>query len=318
MKKTRREFLYVSAAASAVVLGNLQAAARPDKDDISLAAWSINRSFFIGKKWKNLDLPKIAREVFDINGLEFVNQFFENPVQGYLNQLKRNGNDHGVKFVLIMVDGEGDLAAADKKERMQAAVAHRKWVDIAHYLGCHAIRCNLGGPREGWKEDRDLVPRAAESFGNLVEYAKGADLNVVIENHGGASSDPDVLVGLMKQVNDPNFGTLPDFGNINRGDDHYEVIRRIVPWAKGISVKSAWATDDTHPTYDLEKMINICQEAGYRGYWGIESAYGRPPGGGRPSGQRPELTADQIWEQEVKGVLLTKAVIERAVLRKDS
>jgi len=124
---------------------------------------------------------------------------------------------------------------------MQAAIAHRKWVDIAHYLGCHAIRCNMGGPRQDWKQDADLTSRSAESFNNLLEYARQADLNILIENHGGASSDADVVVKLIKAVDNPHFGTLRDFGNINPGDDNAEVIRKIVPYAKGISVKTAWA-----------------------------------------------------------------------------
>ncbi|RPI21576.1 MAG: sugar phosphate isomerase/epimerase [Acidobacteria bacterium] len=323
MAQTRREFLGVSAAvASAAVISGVRAAERPTTNDISLAAWSINRSFFVGKRWKNLDLPRIVREDFGINGIEFVNQFFENPVLGYLNQLKRNGDSFGVKFVLIMVDGEGDMAAVEKKDRIQAAIAHRKWIDIAHYLGCHAIRCNLGGPRQGWKGDKDLISRSAESFTHLLEYAKGANLNVVIENHGGASSDPAVLVPIMKAVNNPDFGILPDFGNINQGDDHYEVLRQLLPYAKGISVKASWAQDETHPGWDLEKMLRMCMDSGYQGFWGIESAYGRPRGRGAaaPAGQQAQAnpTPDQIWEQESKGVRLTKAVIERVVLKKTS
>ena len=306
---TRRTFVSTAAGAAAL------AAPRPTRDDISLAAWSLNRSFFEGKRWKNLDLPRIVREQFDINGIEFVNQFFENPTLPYLNQLKKNGDASGVRFVLIMVDSEGDMSARDRAERMTAAVAHRKWVDIAHYLGCHAIRCNLGGPRQNWAEDKDLVSRAAESFKNLVEYAHGADLNVVIENHGGASSNADVLVALMKAVNDPSFGTLPDFGNTNAGDDREQVIRRLLPYAKGISVKAAWVEDGTHPGWDLEKLIGICREAGYHGFWGIESSYGRTGQGGGQRAAAAKLTPDQIWEQEVKGVQLTKSVLARTVLK---
>jgi sugar phosphate isomerase/epimerase len=322
MAQTRREFLGTTAAASAAFLSGVRAAERPTTDDISLAAWSINRSFFVGKRWKNIDLPRIAREEFGINGLELVNQFFENPVMGHLNQMKRNADSFGVKYVLVMVDGEGDMAATEKKDRIQAAIAHRKWVDIAHYLGCHAIRCNLGGSRQGWKEDKDLVSRAAESFNHLLEYAKGAGLNVVIENHGGASSDPAVLVGIMKAVNNADFGVLPDFGNVNQGDDYYEVVRQLLPYAKGISVKSSWAEDGTHPRYDLEKMLQICVDSGYHGFWGIESAYGRPAGRRAGGAQQADAapattpTPDQIWEQEVKGVKLTKAVIEKVVLKK--
>jgi len=305
MSTTRRELL------GAALAGSLAAAERPMKDDISLAAWSINRSFFVGRRWKNIDLPRICREEFGITGLEFVNQFFENPMLNSLRQLKKAGEDYGVKFVLIMCDGEGDMASADKKERTTAARAHRKWIDAGYYLGCHAIRCNLGGPRPWQGKEREIVQCAAESFRDLLAYAKGARMNVVIENHGGASSDPEVLAGLMKEVNDPDFGTLPDFGNVNPGADYEEVLRKLLPWAKGISVKGSWNADGTHTRWNLERLIGICQEAGYHGYWGIESSYGQM---GREGAAK--LTADEIWEQEKKGVLLTKQVIERLVLKK--
>jgi L-ribulose-5-phosphate 3-epimerase len=322
MEHSRREFIAgaaITAAAAAAGSLNAPAAERPTKDDISLAAWSVNRSFFIGKKWKLLDLPRIVRNDFNINGIELVNQFFENPMMRYLQELKNNAEKQGVKFVLIMVDGEGDMIAVDKKDRMQAAVAHRKWIDIANYLGCHAIRCNLGGQRiTDWKSDKDLVSRAAESFGSLLDYAKGANLNVVLENHGGASSDPEVMVAVMKAVNNPNFGTLPDFGNVNPGDDNAEVLKKILPYAKGISVKASWQADGTHnKAWDLEKMIKICQESGYHGYWGIESNFGltrRKPGEGAPA--EPPESPDVIWEKEVKGVNLTKAVLDRLVMKK--
>ncbi len=308
MSQTRRQFFAHSAAAAALAAGPAA------KDDISLASWSLVRSFRAGK-WTNLDLPRILREELQINGLEYVNQFFENPRMGYLQQLNRNCKDHGVTSVLIMVDGEGDTAALDKAERMQAAVAHRKWVDIAHFLGCRAIRCNMRGGLKDWKSDRDIVKRAAESFNDLLEYAKGSGLNIIIENHGRASSDADIMVALMKQVNNPRFGTLPDFGNFNEGDDRYEATRKLLPYAKGISVKASWTLDETHPGWDLEKLIRDCQESGYHGFWGIESSFGaqrRSRGQARPVER--ELSPEETWERDRKGVLLTKAVLDRTVM----
>ena len=311
MSQTRRQFMAASLATAAV-------AATPTssgEDKVSLASWSLVRSFRAGK-WTNLDLPRILREDLGISGLEYVNSFFENPTLGYLKRLKANCDEHGVTSVLIMVDGEGDTAAIDKAERMQAAVAHRKWVDTAHYLGCHAIRCNMRGGADDWKQDNEVVKRAAESFNDILDYSQGSGLNIVIENHGGASSDPGILVALMKEVNNPRFGTLPDFGNINQGDDHYDVITKLMPYAKGVSVKAAWQLDESHPRFDLARLIKIAQDAGYHGYWGIESSYGnqrRGRGEQRPA--EPTLSPEQIWEQDKKGVLLTKAVLERTVLK---
>lgn len=302
---TRRWFLAAAATTPA-------AFAADPRDRISLAAWSLNRSFFLHQRWKNLDLPRICREQFGITALEFVNQFFENPTLRYLQQLKRQGADYGVAFIRIMVDGEGDMAALERAERMQAAVAHRKWVDIAQYLGCKDIRCNMRGGLADWKKDQDLIKRAAESFRNLLDYAKGSGLDILIENHGGASSDADVLASLMQQVNDPRFGTLPDFGNVNAGDDHAVVLRKLLPWAKGVSVKAMWAEDGSHPAFDVEKLIRICLEHGFHGDWGIESSYGRR----RRGEAEPKLTAEQVWANEVRGVELTKRLIERVVFGK--
>ena len=308
---TRRQFIGGVAGAAAW-------AAVPGKDEISLAAWSINRSFFVNHRWTNLELPKICRETFGIPAVEFVNQFFGNPMKTYLDQLKKNANEYGVRLVRIMVDDEGNMAAVDRKERMESAVAHRKWVDIAHYLGCIDIRCNMRGGLPDWKQDKDFVKRAAESFNNLLEYAQGSGLDIIIENHGGPSSDPDVLVPVMKAVNNPHFGTLPDFGNINEGDDRYEVIRRLMPYAKGVSVKAAWAADGTHPRWDLEKLIQIAQDAGFHGYWGIESSFGQNQARGQGGRRAPaeNLTPDQMWANEVKGVQLTKQVLDRVVFKK--
>ena len=296
---SRREFLTTAAGAGAAVsaaglplAGEAVAANRPMKDAVSLAAWSLVRSFRKGK-WKNLDLPRICREDFDIDGIEFVNSFFELPRDGYLKKLRKNADDYGVKLVLIMVDGEGDMSGKDKKERMQASLNHRKWIDIAAHLGCHAIRCNVGGPREGY--DADIMKRAAESFSHLVDYSSQYPINVILENHGGVSSNPDMMIDLMKSVNSPHFGTLPDFGNIYEFD-RYESIRKLVPYAKGISVKTKFNKDGSHPQYDVERLLKICMDEGFHGFWGIEQ----------------ESREAEDWE----AVRWSKAVIDRVVFGK--
>lgn len=288
---TRREFL----AASATTM--LAPAAMPDR--ISFAQWSINRSYRAGV-WKTLEVPRIMKDKLGIDALEFVNQFFENPTLNYLRKLKKSCADAGVTPVLIMVDEEDPTAGTDAAERRAAAAAHHKYIDIAHYLGCHAIRCNMrGGPQTGWQQDTSMLDRAAESFRDIVAYAKGSGVKVLIENHGGASSDPDVLVALMKQVNDPQFGMLVDLGNWNKGDDQYAAIAKVLPWARGISVKDI-------PGWDLPKKLRMCMESGFHGFWGIES-------GARPA---EGATPQQIFEAECQAALKIKAVLEQVVLKK--
>lgn len=288
---TRREFLAASAT-------TMLASAAP-ADRISFAQWSINRSYRAGV-WKTLEVPRIIKEKLGIDALEFVNQFFENPTLGYLRKLKRSCADAGVTPVLIMVDDEDPTAGTDAAERKAAAAAHHKYIDMAHYLGCHAIRCNMrGGPQANWQQDTSMLDRAAESFRDIVAYAKGSGVKVVIENHGGASSDPDVLVALMKKVNDPQFGMLVDLGNWNKGDDQYAAVAKVLPWAKGISVKDI-------PGYDLPKKLRMCMESGFHGFWGIESG-ARPAEGASPQ---------EIFEAECAAALRIKTVLEQVVLKK--
>lgn len=233
------------------------------KDDISLAQWALVEEMRAGK-WKNLDFPRIAREDFGLNGIEFVNTLFEVPTAGYLKKLKQNAATHGVTMVLIMVDDEGDGCEATKEGRKQFEINHRKWVDIAHYLGCHAVRTNCRGPEKADK--KEALKWAAESYNMLLAYAKPANISIVIENHGGVSNDPDWMVALMKEVNNPQFGTYPDWRRPSDDFDNYVYLQRTLPYAKGMSYRN-------QPTEELSaKMIKLSQDGGYKGWYGIESS----------------------------------------------
>ena len=232
------------------------------KDNISLAEWALVEEIRAGK-WNNLDFPKIARQDFDLDGIEFVNTLFESPTETYLKKLKQSANGHGVTMVLIMVDEEGDGCADTKQGRKQFEINHRKWVDIANYLGCHAIRTNCRGPEN--VDKREALEWATESYNMLLAYAKPAKINIVIENHGGVSNDPDWMISLLKKVNDPSFGTFPDWRNPSDEFDNYTYLRKTAPYAKGMSYRN-------QPTEELTaKMIELSHDSGYRGWYGIES-----------------------------------------------
>jgi len=300
MDASRRELLFGAGALAATRL-----TAAPQAG-ISLAAWSLSGSFFLGR-WRLLELPGIMRDKLGIEGLEHVNQFFENPTLSYLQKLNRACAASGVRQLLLMVDAEGSTAALDKNERRQAAIAHRKWVDIAHYLGCHSIRCNMYGGLENWKEDRDLVDRAAETFHDILNYAAGSGLNVLVENHGRASSDPDILVALVKKVNHPKFGLLVDLGNWNPGEDRYAAVRKTIPYGRALSVKGTYGAN-LNPAYDMEKLMRTALEGGYSGWWAIEVTPRRE------AGSKP--TADEQFQREIETVREVKGIVERVVLAK--
>jgi len=233
------------------------------KDDISLAQWALVDEVSSGK-WKTLDFAKVARNDFDLNGIEFVNSLFEVPTEGYLKQLKKNADDYGVKMVLIMVDDEGDGCSATKKERKQFEINHRKWIDAAYYLGCKAIRTNCRGPVNAVKEE--ALKWATETYQMMMDYAVPANMSVLIENHGGLSNDADWMVSLFKEVNNLYFGSYPDWRQPSDDFDNVGYLQKMLPYAGGMSYRN-------QPKEELSaKMINLAKNAGYRGWYGIESS----------------------------------------------
>ncbi len=270
-RKSRRDFIQKSALLTGAAImpftlsgfSKLKNTSTMKKDDISLAQWALVDEIKSGK-WKNLDFPRIAREVFDLNGIEFVNTLFEVPHVNYLNQLKQNANDHGVDMVLIMVDDEGDGAESTAELRKQFAVNHRKWIDIAHYLGCGTIRTNCRAPKDA--DPKEALKWATESYQKLLEYAKPAGIKVCIENHGGVSNDPDWMVDLIKKVDDPEFGSYPDWRSPSDEFDNIDYLKKTIPYAFGQSYRN-------QPTEEQSaQMIKISQDSGYKGWYGIESS----------------------------------------------
>lgn len=244
---------------------------------ISLAQWSMNKSFF-GGKLDNLDFAATAKNQFGLDGIEYVNQFFKDKAEdsAYLAEMKKRADDNGVKSLLIMIDREGDLGGTVDADRLQAVENHYKWVDAAKYLGCHSIRVNAAG--KGTAEE--VAAAAVDGLGKLSEYAAKAGLNVIVENHGGYSSDGSWLAGVMSQVNMDNCGTLPDFGNfcVERGEDgcanmydRYKGVTELMPFAKAVSAKTHDFDANGNETHtDYKKMLQIVKDAGYRGYIGVE------------------------------------------------
>ncbi len=250
--------------------------------DISLAEWSLNKLLFSGKM-DHLDFPIDARK-HGIEAIEYVNQFFMDKAedQDYLKEMKNRAENEGVKSLLIMCDREGRLGAKDEKERIQTVENHKKWVQAAKYLGCHSIRVNgysIGTNDTGPGDFDEEMKLVSDGLYRLCEYADPYDINVMIENHGGNSSNGKWLSGLMEMTDHPRAGTLPDFGNFRISDidgkitsyDSYQGVKELMPYAKGVSVKiTTWDDKGNRGDLDYERMMKIVLDAGYRGYCGIE------------------------------------------------
>lgn len=275
MNLTRRQFLHGSAATVALAAAGCATPKVPKAPfEISLAEWSLHRELR-SKVITNLDFPRVARTDYGIEAIELVNQFMMDKATdaAYLQDLRKRASDEGVKILLIMCDGEGELGDPDTAQRAKAVMNHHKWADAAKALGCHSIRVNAGTGGVGSPEEQQK--RAADGLSQLSAYCAPLGINCIVENHGGLSSNGKWLAGVMRMVNRPNCGTLPDFGNfqITQGNwyDRYLGVTELMPFAKAVSAKSydfneAGQCVET----DYPRMMKIVLDAGYHGYVGIE------------------------------------------------
>jgi sugar phosphate isomerase/epimerase len=301
MENKRRSFIknigMMTAAAglSSVLPFDVLAASKKEFFKISLAEWSFHKALFAGKM-SNLDFPLRAKKEFGINIVEYVSPFFNKKESdaAYLKELLTITKNEGIQNHLIMVDGEGDLGDLDPAKRTKAIENHYKWVDAAKTLGCLTIRVNASGKGS----EQDVKTAVVEGLSRLTAHAKKSKINVIVENHGGYSSDGKWLSDVMRQVNSPYCGTLPDFGNFrisaDKQYDMYQGVKDLMPFAKGISAKTfKFDENGNEPDIDYTKMFKIIHDANFNGIVGIE------------------WEGDSLSEEE--GIKKTKTLLEKVL-----
>jgi sugar phosphate isomerase/epimerase len=275
MKQSRRSFLQTAAIAAAGIplVANkafgMEHIAK-ERFKISLAEWSFHRALG-AKEMTNLDFPVKAAKDFGIYGVEYVSTFFKDTSTEYLNELLKISKDNNVSNVLIMIDAQGSLGDSDKAAREKAVENHKPWIEAAKFLGCHSIRVNAAGKGT----ETEVADSVVESLTKLGTFGEPLKINVIVENHGGYSSNGKWLSGVIKRVNMKNIGTLPDFGNFRISPteeyDRYQGMKELMPFAKGVSAKShEFDAEGNETKSDFYKMMKIVKDAGYRGWVDVE------------------------------------------------
>jgi L-ribulose-5-phosphate 3-epimerase len=263
----RRRFVQSSFAVAALPFVRTPWTGAAEPFRISLAQWSFHQALF-ARTMDHLDFARVAKRDYGIEAIEYVNTFFRDRATdaSYLAEMNRRAKGEGVYQHLIMVDGEGALGDPDDARRTQAVENHRKWLDAARTLGCATIRVNAQSA--GAPDEQERL--AADGLRRLCEIAAPLTLNVIVENHGGLSSHGDWLARVMRRVDHPRCGTLPDFGNFTEYD-RYQGVTEMMPFAKAVSAKSHdFGADGAETHTDYRKMLQIVLGAGFHGWVGIE------------------------------------------------
>ncbi|MEP0263288.1 sugar phosphate isomerase/epimerase family protein [Dokdonia sp.] len=278
----------------------------------SLAQWSLHEPFQNGSL-NPMDFATIAKEL-GFTGIEYVTQLYPSVVETGGNYRERVmtlasklveiSKQAEMDNVLLMVDHAGELADSDPEKLKEAIENHKIWMDAAAVMGAHSIRANLFGELDPEKWHTVSVASLKE----LAEYGATKGVSILIENHGGWSSDGAKLAAVMKEVNMSNCGTLPDFGNFcvkrEGGErwgapcveeyDTYKGIEELMPYAKGVSAKSYNFDEHGDETkLDYARIMQIVKDSGFKGYVGTE--YEGP------------------LEDPKEGIRLTKALVEKSL-----
>tara|TARA_R110001583_G_C5649747_1_gene408613 strand:+ start:2033 stop:3028 length:996 start_codon:yes stop_codon:yes gene_type:complete len=257
---------------------------------LSLAQWSFHKAIRDDKTLSNLDFSKKAKEL-GFEGVEYVSQLYkltegneQESLDSLVVELKKRSVENGIQNVLIMIDHEGDLSVSDNSARDEAIRKHSMWVDAAADLGCSSVRVNLFGG-EAEKTPEIWHANSVDGLRRLATYAATKNINVIVENHGGLSSDAGKLTAVLKEINMDNCGALPDFGNFclkrEGGErygtpciEHYDIykgVTELMPYAKGVSAKTFdFDADGNEVSIDYLKMMKIVKESGFTGFVGVE------------------------------------------------
>jgi len=183
----------------------------------------------------------------------------------YLAQIKAAADRAGLPFGCLAVDGAHIYEDSPEARQAQQIKAYR-WLHIAEQLKAQQIRIDSGGPAEMPEEVLEMI---VSGYNDLIPRARDKGMEVVIENHWGASRIPENVVRILEAV--PELGLLFDTGNWPE-DQRETGWTQCARYARATHLKTyAFDAEGNEITVDIPRAMRILQEAGYQGAWGIES-----------------------------------------------
>jgi len=294
---------------------------QPSKLKLSLSQWALHRAIFGNSKddyeawqrtlhsnpdrlWQGnlhpLDFPEKAKEL-GFDAVEYVNTLIYGHATDstFLNELKRRTDSLGVKNILLMVDEEGFIGHPDPIEKANAIENHRKWMEASSALGCKYMRVNAFSMGIASEQ----VKLAADGLNQLARMAEQYGLMILVENHGGMSSNADWLVETIRLADHPLLGTVVDFDNFTFSEDfiwgdgdifnRYIGVEKLMPLAKSVSAKShAFDIQGYETTIDYSRMMEIIKKSNFQEYICVE------------------YEGNKLSEEE--GILATKRLINKS------
>lgn len=286
-KSSRRDFLRNASmiplvAAAGVGFGSAAASARQPIQrvggsnlKISLNAYSFSKALNDHIKGRGpgmtlFDLLDFCAE-HNFDAVDPTGYFFPGypavPEDEYINKFKRRAFQLGLD-----ISGTGvrnDFATADKAIRA-AGVRHAKeWVEVAAKLGAPVLRVFAGAQPAGhdWDETAKWM---ADDLRECAEHGQRFGVLIGVQNHGDMLKTGDEVNKIVDLVDHDWFGVIVDTGYFMTKDPYVD-IAKVVPYAVNFQVKESPFGKESNVRTDLERLVRIVHDGGYRGYLPIET-----------------------------------------------
>jgi hypothetical protein len=185
--------------------------------------------------------------------------------EGYIDRVRQAGDDAGLPFGTIAVDGAHLYDANEEYRNANRARAYR-WLDIAARLGASQVRIDTGGTEDLPDEQMQIIK---EGYTDLIDRGAKHGIEILVENHWGATPIPENLHRIFAEV--PGLGLLYDSHNF-KPELRDEGRRTCAKYAKAVHIKTfAFDADGNELEDKPEIAIDELLKVGYAGTWGVES-----------------------------------------------
>jgi sugar phosphate isomerase/epimerase len=234
-----------------------------------------------------LEFPGQVRERLGLDAVEICQFHLPERTPEYTRALKAALDDAGMQLLNMPID-VGNISDANPAYREEDLAEIEAWMHTAADLGAKMVRVNASAPMAG--AEPAPIEVTIESYKRLARTASERGLQLLIENHGGITADPEVIVALIDAVGFDDLKVLADIGNfepllsvqmaIFQGQKPPETIdvtplyaslARIAPYAGLVHAKTHGFDEQGQPIHlDVVRALRVVRDTGYTGPISLE------------------------------------------------
>ena len=235
----------------------------------SLNAFSFN-DMLLGGSMDVFELMRYCAET-GFDGVDITGYYLKGypvvPDDIYLYKVKRAAFSLGLE-----ISGTGvrnDFTIADKATRAKEVQLVKDWIHVAAKIGAPVIRIFAGNQQNSGTREQ-VTEWMIEDIGTCVEYGKQHGVVIGFQNHADFIQTAEQVNHIIETVHSEWLGLILDTGSY-RVHDPYEEIKKSIKHAVNWQIKEKVFINGKEVDTDMQKLISIIKESGYKGYLPLET-----------------------------------------------